>query len=84
MGMGFMGGWGDSGWTGGLDVFFGPILLIVIVVAAVWFFRRGRWSGNDGRAIGQRSSGLAILEERYARGEIDRDEYLKKKQDLGG
>jgi uncharacterized membrane protein len=26
---------------------------------------------------------LAILEERYARGEIDRDEFLQRKQDLG-
>lgn len=29
------------------------------------------------------SSLLAILEERYARGEIDRDELLQRKQDLG-
>ena len=27
---------------------------------------------------------LAILEGRYARGEIQRDEYLEKKKDLGG
>lgn len=26
---------------------------------------------------------LAILQERYARGEIDRDEFLQRKQDLG-
>jgi len=29
------------------------------------------------------SPSLAILEERYARGEIDRDEFLQRKQDLG-
>ena len=31
-----------------------------------------------------RSEALAILEARYARGEIQRDEYLQKKADLGG
>lgn len=28
--------------------------------------------------------GLAILEERYARGEIDREEYQQRRRDLGG
>jgi len=37
------------------------------------------WSGSSSR-----SEALAILEGRYARGEIQRDEYLQKKHDLGG
>ncbi len=37
--------------------------------------------GRGFRAYG-RSRGLAILERRYARGEIERDEYLQKRQDL--
>jgi putative membrane protein len=32
----------------------------------------------------RRSTGLDVLDERYSRGEIDRDEYLQKKKDLGG
>jgi uncharacterized membrane protein len=32
---------------------------------------------------GGRSELLAILEERYAKGEINRDEFLQRKQDLG-
>jgi uncharacterized membrane protein len=32
---------------------------------------------------GAQSGLVAILDERYARGEIDRDEYLQRKQDLG-
>lgn len=32
----------------------------------------------------RRSPGLDVLEQRYAAGEIDRDEYLQKKSDLGG
>ncbi len=30
----------------------------------------------------RRSAGLAVLEERYARGEIMREEYLEKKRDI--
>jgi len=55
-------------------------LWILIVVAAVWLAtaatRRDRGSGR-----GEKSA-LEILEERYARGEIDRDEYLQKRGDL--
>ena len=29
-----------------------------------------------------RSSGLGVLEERYARGDIERDEFLQKKRDI--
>jgi len=32
----------------------------------------------------RRSPGLDVLEERYARGEINRDEYLQKKKDIEG
>jgi putative membrane protein len=30
----------------------------------------------------RRSPGLKVLDERYARGEINRDEYLQKRDDL--
>ena len=32
----------------------------------------------------KRSAGLEVLEERYARGEIKREEYLQKKKDILG
>ena len=56
------------------------ILWILIVVAVVWLAaaatRRDRDSGR------REKSALEILEERYARGEIERDEYLQKRDDL--
>jgi putative membrane protein len=56
------------------------ILWILIVVALIWLAssatRRGRDSGKRDKTA------LEILEERYARGEIDRDEFLQKRDDL--
>ncbi len=81
--MGFMGGWG-GGWTGWFGMFLGLIFLIALIALAVWFFRVPRWPGGQAPVADRGSSALTILEERYARGEIDRDEFLKKKQDLRG
>ncbi len=74
---GFMGGWG---WGIGGPIF--QLLVIVLVIAAVvWFVRTTAWSGS---APGpeHHSRGLDVLQERYARGEISRDEYLQKKRDI--
>jgi putative membrane protein len=43
----------------------------------VWFVRSQPLPGGK-----RRSTGLDLLEERYARGEISREEYLQKKHDL--
>lgn len=49
----------------------------VLVILAVAVMRIARREG-----LGERGSALSILEQRYARGEIGRDEYLEKKRDL--
>ena len=68
-------------------------LFVVILVASLLFHRRHYhyyghpygWSGGTpSTPTGNRKEALDILEARYARGEIQRDEYLQKKQDLGG
>jgi putative membrane protein len=56
-----------------------PILIIAVVAGAVWYMRN-----PDGGGLGPtRSRGaLDVLEQRYARGEIDREEYLQKRRDI--
>ena len=84
-GPGMMGGygWGGMAWMPFMG-FFWLLLLIVLIAAVIGVFRRP-WGLQDGPERSERrSSGLAILDERYARGEINRDEYLQKKQDILG
>jgi putative membrane protein len=49
----------------------------------VWIVRYTTDWGDHPR-IGRRQPGLDILEERYARGEINCEEYLLKKRDIIG
>lgn len=41
-----------------------------------------RWLASQGRDARPRDTVLDILRERYARGEIDKDEFLARKRDL--
>jgi putative membrane protein len=71
-------GWMMNGWGMG----FGMIIWLVILAAiagVVWLVRSQPVAGGR-----RHSTGLDALEERYARGEIDRDEYLQKKRDIMG
>jgi putative membrane protein len=64
---------------------FGLLVPIVIVVALAYAFG---WLPNQNREPQHQAQELAtsraldILEERYARGEIDRTEYLEMRNDL--
>lgn len=69
----------DWGWSG---MGIGMLLFWVILVAAVVMLIKLA-SGFSGRAGQNREkSALDLLKERYARGEVGRDEFLQKKSDL--
>jgi putative membrane protein len=87
-GWGMMGGWGGYGGYGygSFHMIIWIVILIAIVALVVWLVRSLAGGGMHGmhNMPPRRSSGLDVLEERYARGEINRDEYLQKKKDIGG
>ncbi len=74
--------WSD-GWGGALPFHaHGLLFWTLLILAVVWLVRSFTRSG--GRSHAERRAGLDVLEQRYARGEIDRDEYFQKKRDIGG
>lgn len=71
-----MHGWADmDGWMGGGfgGMWFGWLLIVAAIAGIAWLAVRG---------VGRAASALEILEQRYARGEIERDEYEQKRRDL--
>jgi putative membrane protein len=75
-------GWADGyGWMGPGWIFMLLFWALVIAggVALV------RWLGTCDKGGGdtRRGTPLDILQERYARGEIEREEYEQKRRDLG-
>jgi len=81
MGPGMMGWGAGMGWLG-------PILMAVfwmaVIVGIVFLIRWLVIATIGGRRKGdEEDSPLEILRRRYARGEIDKEEFEEKKRDLG-
>jgi putative membrane protein len=74
---------GDYGMTGGFG--FGGIFMILwwvlVIVGIVALVKWMAFSSAGGRSGGS-GKALDILKERYARGEIDEQEFQKRKSDL--
>jgi putative membrane protein len=74
--MGWGGGWG-WGWFGLIHTVLWWFLIILgIVVLAKWLF------GGASKPPAPERRALEILAERYARGEINKEEFEQKKKDL--
>jgi putative membrane protein len=60
------------------------LLMVAAVVVGVAVLIRYLWSGTASQGPAPGSSAVNHLDERYARGEINRDEYLQRKRDITG
>ncbi|MDR3737204.1 MAG: SHOCT domain-containing protein [Acidobacteriaceae bacterium] len=76
------GGWGGGGW---IMMLFGGVIIVALLV---FIFRALAWSTHPPHQNlphpGHGSAGLHALDERYARGDINREEYVQKKRDILG
>jgi putative membrane protein len=81
-GFGIVGGWGIGGMMGFGMLFMSlPVVVIILLIVAL--------AGRGGRSIyrsscchGDDADAIDVLEMRYARGEVSREEYLRMKEDL--
>lgn len=90
-GFGCCGGWGGMGgfglFGGLLGLLFNLALIVGIILVAVWLFRRlsaGGQSPLSGQSMRTQSelSPRDILKQRYARGEITREQYEEMLRDI--
>jgi putative membrane protein len=80
MGPGFMDGSG-MGWFGGIFMIIFWVLVIVGLIFLIkWLIQSTKGDSGSGRSGS--SKALDILRERYARGEINKEEFEEKKRDL--
>lgn len=81
--------WGDMGygWGWGWGMGFGMITMVLFwILVMLGIVVLVRWVGRSSIASGSPNTrtALDILKERYARGEIDRQEFEEKKRDIAG
>ena len=73
-------GWGPTGWFAPLGMILFWVLMILVIVLLIRRIRTSKGSGRETELVAE--SALEILKKRYARGEINKEEYLEKKKDL--
>ena len=72
---------GDYGHGWGMGMGWWWIIGLIIVIAVVWMIVKGM-NQNNSASQSPGKSALDILKERYAKGEIDKQEFEERKKDL--
>ena len=77
---------GGMMWFGLLMMLFGLLILVGVILLAAWAI--ARFTSGDRPQLGGPANSpddpLLVLQRRYARGEIDREEYERVRSDLSG
>lgn len=76
---GGMVGWGFGGFGMIFMLLFWALIIVGIALVVKWLVEQGRPEGRPGSGG---ESALEILKKRYARGEIDKEEFDVKMRDL--
>ena len=82
--------WRDFGFGAGSMIF--ALIWLAVAIAAVvlvilgirWLLRQGTIVGSGGGPAPRADSSLEILRQRYAKGEIDEEEFNRRRTILGG
>ncbi|KJR47984.1 hypothetical protein UF75_1658 [Desulfosporosinus sp. I2] len=72
--------YGQNGWMGWLPIGFHLFFCVAIIVLAVIFMRRHASKVRAYRKLNDPA--LLILRERYAHGELETEEFIRRKNDL--
>jgi putative membrane protein len=67
-----------------LNIAFVVVVVAIAVLGVRWLVRELRTPPGGGPATTSEDGALAVLRERFARGEIDADEYEQRRRTLGG
>ena len=70
------------GYGGGFGMFFGPLLFVGFIILIVYLLSGRPDAKRSPRTRTQEKTPLDILDERLARGDIDRREYDEKREVL--
>ena len=76
-----MAGWEHMNWGWG-GMLFQLLFWIIIVIAIIWAIKYFIGYSRRGESTPAGESSLELLKKRYARGEINREEFEQKKKDL--
>ncbi len=79
-----MHGYGMHGIGWGLGMGFGWLFGLIVLILVIWAVTRGINAGShhSHSTPVEKKSALDILKERYARGEINKEEFQEKKHDI--